>query len=223
MDALSVPVASIVYFVSTPDIIKPLYPSLVWDMLAKNKVVYLTFDDGPTTGVTDKVFALLEEFQAKATFFLIGKNVETHPEYLNRYKEYGHTIGNHSFHHRNGWNATTENYIADVEKASKLIDSKLFRPPYGKITRAQIKKLKSEFTIVMWDVLSGDFDPKVNSESCYKNVVDNVVPGSIIVFHDSVKASNPMLEALPKILSELDSRGFRFEALPQQINSPLNS
>ena len=93
MDALSVPVASIVYFVSTPDIIKPLYPSLVWDMSAKNKVVYLTFDDGPTPGVTDKVFALLEEFQAKATFFLIGKNVETHPEYLNQYKEYGHTIG----------------------------------------------------------------------------------------------------------------------------------
>ena len=211
------------YFVSTPDIIKPLYPSLVWEMSAKNKVVYLTFDDGPTPGVTDKVFALLEEFQAKATFFLIGKNVERHPEYLNRYKEYGHTIGNHSFHHRNGWNATTENYTADIEKASKLIDSKLFRPPYGKITRAQIKKLKSEFTIVMWDVLSGDFDPKVNSESCYKNMLDNAVPGSIIVFHDSVKASNPMLEALPKILSELDSQGFRFEALPQQINSPLNS
>jgi len=212
-----------VYFVKTPDIVKPLYPSLVWDVNVGEKIVYLTFDDGPTPEITDKILAILSRFDAKATFFLIGENVQEHPTYLDLYKAAGHTIGNHSYKHYNGWSTSTEIYLSDIEKASELIDSNLFRPPYGKIKRAQVRKLKDKYSIVMWDILSGDFDPNVDPAICFQNVVDNVTSGSIIVFHDSIKSSKTVLGSLPRILKALSSEGYRFEALPREFNFPTNS
>jgi len=212
-----------VYFVKTPDIVKPLYRSLVWDVNVAEKIAFLTFDDGPTPGVTDKVLDILDQFKAKATFFLIGKNAEKNPEYLSAYKQAGHAIGNHSYSHMNGWLNSTEAYSSDIEKAAKLIESNLMRPPYGRIKRAQVKELKDMYSIVMWDILSGDFDPNVSPDACFQNVVDSVAPGSIIVFHDSIKASKTLLESLPRILRILSSEGYRFEALPKALNSPMSS
>jgi peptidoglycan-N-acetylglucosamine deacetylase len=212
-----------VYFVKTPDIVKPLYPSLIWDVNVAEKIAYLTFDDGPTPEITDNILAILSRFDAKATFFLIGENVQEHPTYLDLYKAAGHTIGNHSYSHMNGWLNGTGAYISDIEKAAKFVESNLMRPPYGKIKRTQINKLKNSYSIVMWDILSGDFDPNVGPEACFHNVVDSVVPGSIIVFHDSIKASKTLLESLPRILRTLSSEGYRFEALQQELNSPMSS
>ncbi len=211
------------YFVKTPDIVKPLYPSLVWDVNVTEKIAYLTFDDGPTPGVTDKVLNILDQFNAKATFFLIGKNAEQNPDYLPAYTQAGHAIGNHSYSHMNGWLNDTKSYLSDIEKAAKLIESNLMRPPYGRIKRAQLKELKDMYSIVMWDILSGDFDLNVSPDACFQNVVDSVAPGSIIVFHDSIKASKTLLESLPRILSSLSSEGYRFEALRQELNPPMSS
>jgi peptidoglycan/xylan/chitin deacetylase (PgdA/CDA1 family) len=211
------------YFVKTPDIVKPLYPSLVWDVNVTEKIAYLTFDDGPTPGVTDKVLNILDQFNAKATFFLIGKNAEQNPDYLPAYTQAGHAIGNHSYSHMNGWLSDTESYLSDIEKAAKLIESNLMRPPYGRIKRAQLKELKDMYSIVMWDILSGDFDPNVSPDACFQNVIDSFAPGSIIVFHDSIKASKTLLESLPRILRTLSSEGYRFEALQQELNPPMSS
>lgn len=205
------------YFVKTPNIIKPLYRDLIWKLPdGADKVVYLTFDDGPTPSITDKTLSLLADFDARATFFLVGQNVAKHPEYLNTYRKQGHSIGNHSFSHLNGWQTDTQKYLKDVSKAKAHIKSHLFRPPYGKIKRDQSKRLREQgYQIVMWDVLSGDFDPSVSVERCVHNVVNNVENGSIVVLHDSVKASKTMLDALPAILEDLSAQGFRFEAIPE--------
>lgn len=195
-----------------------MYRDLIWQMPTEDQpVVYLTFDDGPTPEVTEKTWDLLECFHAKATFFLVGANVEKYPEYLEKYQAKGHQIGNHSYDHLNGWNTQNEVYFESVNKASSFIPGSLFRPPYGKIKRSQTKELKSGYSIVMWSVLSGDFDPKVDADKCASNVIDNVENGSIVVLHDSKKAANVMLAALPIILRSLSEKGYVFKALPSII------
>ena len=208
------------YLIKTPGILKKLYPECVWEVQTIEKIAYLTFDDGPHPDVTPFVLEQLKEHSAKATFFCIGKNVQ---ENFDQYKEIvsaGHAVGNHTFNHLNGWKTPDRNYIEDVRKAADIIDSTLFRPPYGRITRFQIKALQGEqlkLKTIMWDVLSGDFDEKVSSDNCYLNVVKNVRPGSIIVFHDSLKAFPRLQFALPRVLDFFAEKGFRFEAIPRGI------
>jgi peptidoglycan/xylan/chitin deacetylase (PgdA/CDA1 family) len=178
--------------------------------------VFLTFDDGPTPGVTLEVLSILEKFNAKATFFCLGKNVEAHPELYAELSKQGHSIGNHSYSHMDGWRTEAYPYVRDVLKCAQHVSSKLFRPPYGHISRKQAQVLKSRYHLVMWDVISGDFDLKISADKCVDNVLQHTRPGSIIVFHDSVKAAPRMLNALPRVLTALQNEGYKFSALTSE-------
>jgi len=209
------------YFTKTPWWLKSLYPRCVWDIPVADKILYLTFDDGPNPLTTPYVLDRLKAFDAKATFFCIGKNVIEHSAIYRRILDEGHRVGNHTFNHYNGWKVTDEQYLQNILQAGKYIDSSLFRPPYGRITRFQVKLLSgirnspanTNFRIIMWDVLSGDFDTKLSCEQCSANVIKNVRPGSVIVFHDSEKAFPRMKDALPKVLDHFVAKGFRFDAI----------
>lgn len=204
------------YFIKNPSLLKKIYPSLVWDIKTSDKVLYLTFDDGPIPEVTPFVLNTLEKFKAKATFFCIGDNVRKHPDIYNMVQEAGHQIGNHTFNHLNGWKTSTGLYMQNVQKCDELTGTRLFRPPYGRISPSQINTFKTEYPngkIIMWDVLSGDFDTKIDAEKCYQNVIKSAVPGSIIVFHDSIKAYARLCGALPKALEYWKKQGYRFEAI----------
>lgn len=189
------------------------YGSFTWIKESLGKSVYLTFDDGPVPGPTEFVLDQLEKFQAKATFFCIGNNVIRHPGIFDRILKSGHTVGNHTFNHLNGWQYNTQDYTKDVAAAAGVIKSSLFRPPYGRIKKQQADELKSQFEIVMWDVLSYDFDALVSPQKCYQNVIGNVQPGSIVVFHDSLKAFTNLKYALPEALRYLNDQGYSFKAL----------
>ena len=201
------------YFVKTPWWLKRCYPSRVWDVPTTEKILYLSFDDGPHPECTPFVLDELKKYNAKASFFCIGKNVEEYPLLYNRILEEGHAVGNHTQHHLNGWQTDDETYLDDFMMASKNIHSSLFRPPYGRIKNSQAKKLKKGTHIVMWSVLSGDFDPAMTGERCYENVVSNVSEGSIVVFHDSDKAFPLLQYALPRVLEKLSEEGYRFDKL----------
>jgi peptidoglycan/xylan/chitin deacetylase (PgdA/CDA1 family) len=203
------------YLVKSPWLLKKLYPSLIWDIKTEEKKLYLTFDDGPHPKATPFVLDTLKQFNAKATFFCIGKNVEEYRDIYNSTIAEGHTIGNHTQHHLNGWKTDDQKYLADTQEAALNIDSKLFRPPYGRISRFQIKLLQQlQFRIIMWDVLSGDFDTTLSKEKCADHVILQSVAGSIIVFHDSEKAWERLAYALPKVLDYFKNEGFVFECLP---------
>jgi peptidoglycan-N-acetylglucosamine deacetylase len=204
------------YFVKTPVLLKKLYPECLWDVKTGENILYLTFDDGPAPQVTPFVLNELRKYNAKATFFCIGKNVKEYFEIYRQIISDGHKPGNHTFNHFNGWKTPDEKYLKDIEEAANIIDSELFRPPYGRITKFQIKALKGEkFKIktIMWSVLSADFDSKISSENCYLNVVDNARPGSIVVFHDSLKAFPHLKFALPRVLNFFSEKGFQFQTL----------
>ncbi len=175
--------------------------------------MYLTFDDGPTEGVTSFVLEELEKYNAKATFFCLGHKVVDNPNLYDVLKDSGHALGNHSFSHFNGFKTKSEVYLEDVEKATEIIDSRLFRPPFGKLKRKQYKILKDDYKIVMWDVMPGDFDDSIDGEQCFNNVVANADKGSIIVFHDSMQAFPRLKIALPKVLKYYSDLGYRFEKL----------
>jgi len=180
--------------------------------------VYITFDDGPHPVATPFALAELEKHNAKATFFCIGKNVAEHPGIYEDMLEAGHTTGNHTQNHLNGWFTETKKYLGNILQASKFIDSSSFRPPYGKIKLSQVRVLhrkRPDWKIYMWDVLSGDFDHDITPEQCAQNVIDNIEPGSIVVFHDSEKAWERMRYALPLVLDYCDKQNWRLEALPQ--------
>lgn len=196
--------------VRPPTYLRFFYPGVVWNKPTHEKILYLTFDDGPTPQVTTKVLDLLAAYQAKATFFCIGKNVVRHPEIYKRIIAEGHSIGNHTHTHPNSWKVNATSYLQDVEEAQKAIDSKLFRPPYGKLTPRTLYSLKKKFRIIMWDVISCDFDEKVSATLVEKNVIGNAVNGSIIVFHDSLKAAPRMLEVLPSVLEYYSKSGYSF-------------
>jgi peptidoglycan/xylan/chitin deacetylase (PgdA/CDA1 family) len=182
----------------------------LWKVSTKERKVYLTFDDGPTPDITSKVLDLLNRYQAQATFFCLGKNVVNHPELFGQIKSRGHQVGNHSFSHPDGWATSNPNYFADIGKADQVIQSRLFRPPYGKIGFRQYLQLKKRYTIVMWDVLSGDYNPRLSPDYCFKALERNTRLGSIIVFHDSIKAAPQMLPALEKSLAWLHQNGYSF-------------
>lgn len=199
------------YFVKTPNWIRWLYKSCVWQIPTSDKTIYLTFDDGPHPLITSFVLDELKKYNAKATFFCIGKNVELYPEMFKRIIDEGHAIGNHTYHHLNGWKTADQEYLNDIENAKKIIDSNFFRPPYGRITRFQLGQLsKPRFQLkpIMWSVLSGDFDTTLSKEQCLRNVLLSSKEGSIIVFHDSEKAFERVAYALPRTLEYFDSTGF---------------
>jgi len=206
------------YFVKTPWWLKRIYSSYTWSIDSKDKVIYLSFDDGPHPEATPFVLNELKKYDARATFFCIGKNVEACPGIYRQIIEEGHSVGNHTYHHLNGWKAENDLYLADVNKASMLIDSNLFRPPYGRITLFQARNIKgalkkSSAKIIMWDVLSGDFDPALSKEACLQNVILNTSKGSIVVFHDSEKALDKLKYCLPLVLDFFGKKGFRFEGI----------
>lgn len=205
------------YFNKTPDVLKPIYKDLVWDVPTKKNEVFITFDDGPVPKATPFALDVLKEYDALATFFCIGNNVVKHPDIFKRLRDEGHQIGNHSFNHLNGWKYNDYAYVKNVLECARVVPSRLYRPPYGKIKRTQSTALNKRFSVIMWDVISGDFDRKVSKEKCVANVVNNTVAGSIIVFHDSEKAYDKMAFALPRVLEQLREKGFSFGSIPEDI------
>ncbi|HVX26934.1 MAG TPA: polysaccharide deacetylase family protein [Parafilimonas sp.] len=203
------------YSVRIPAWFIKLNHSLVWKIPTTEKILYLTFDDGPHETATPFVLDQLKQFNAKATFFCLGKNVASHPDIYKRILNEGHATGNHTYNHLNGWKEKKEKYIDDITDAAKYINSKLFRPPYGRVSPFVLKTLckKLGYKIIMWHVLSGDFDEENTPEKCSENVINNAVPGSIIVFHDSQKAWNSLKLALPEVLKKFTEKGFSFKHL----------
>ncbi|RSK39765.1 polysaccharide deacetylase family protein [Mangrovimonas spongiae] len=197
-----------------PAIVKYVFPNYVWNVNTNKKHIYLTFDDGPTPKITPWVLDQLQKYNAKATFFCIGNNVDKHPEIFNQILSQGHTVGNHTYNHIKGWKTNTNDYVENVIAASKVISSKLFRPPYGRITRKQAHLISEKgFKIIMWSVISVDWDKSLTKETCLNNVIKNTKKGSIVVFHDSVKASKNMQYALPKVLEYYSKKGYEFKSL----------
>jgi len=202
------------YFFSTPFILKKSFrKSIVWEMDNAEKSIWLTFDDGPDPLVTPFVLEELKKYNAKATFFCLGKNVEAHPETFELIRKYGHKIGNHSYSHKNGWVTCAKKYIADVEKGNTIIQSQLFRPPYGKIKPSQLSQLKKKYTIVLWSLMGGDFDINLTKEKCLDIVLSYTKSGTIIVFHDNLKAKEKLFFVLPKFLEHFNNLGYSFNAL----------
>lgn len=204
------------YLIKTPGLVKVLFKNWVWSFSSKEKVIYLTFDDGPTPEITDWTLHQLQQYNAKATFFCIGKNIEAHPKIYKNILAQNHAVGNHTNNHLNGFKTKTATYLKNLEFpiTNTSQTSKLFRPPYGKLKFSQAKKIRKKgYKIIMWDVLSADFDTNISPEKCLKNVVANAHNGSIIVFHDSVKAQEKLQFVLPKILEYYADKGYTFKAI----------
>lgn len=205
------------YWVKTPRWLKRLMPhSMVWEMPDKD-AVYLTFDDGPHPFITPWVLEELERFDAKATFFCVGNNVARYPDVFRQVQAAGHTTGNHTYNHLNGWKTKNGHYLRNINQADKHIHSRLFRPPYGRMKLTQYHKLMRrhpDWHIYMWDILSGDFDSSITGENCLSNVLNYLEPGSIVVFHDSEKARSRLEFVLPRVLQYCRDRGWQVKALP---------
>lgn len=204
------------YLVKSPRWLRFLYKRCTWKIGVQEKVIFLTFDDGPHPLITPFVLDELKRYHAKATFFCIGKNVAAYPEVYQRIIEEGHAVANHSYTHPDGWKTADSVYLDDIALAKKHIDSSLFRPPYGKITPFQLKQLelpRFELKTIMWTVLSGDFDTGISKEQCLNNVLLKTKKGAIIVFHDSEKAYERMGYALPRVLKSFAAQGFAFEKI----------
>lgn len=221
------------YFVKTPKIIQELFPNYVWGFKTNQKEIFLTFDDGPIPILTPWVLKILNQFNAKATFFCVGDNVKKHPDIFLEILKQNHRIGNHTFHHLNGWKTNTKEYIANVQMAEDSFakerlrikeapipsamatqNIKLFRPPYGKIKPKQAKALiKKGYKLIMWSILSADFDKNTIKEKCLKNILNYTKKGNIIVFHDNKKAESNLRYALPKMLEFYTKKGYKFKAL----------
>lgn len=212
------------YFAKTPEIIEKLFSNYQWKVATNQKEIYLTFDDGPIPEITPWVLKQLAKFQAKATFFCVGDNISKYPEIYDAVLQEEHRIGNHTFHHLNGWKTKSNSYVENIDKCAFEIEKQqmksvtksdlLFRPPYGKITPSQRKKIVEKgYKIIFWDVLSGDFDQNISKETCLENVVNNTEKGSIIVFHDSEKAFKNLEYVLPRFLEYFSKKGYVFKSL----------
>jgi len=208
----------------TPSFLSKLFPSLLWRVPAEGKILYLTFDDGPVPGPTEFVIEELKRHKAVATFFCIGDNVRKHPAVFEKILSEGHAIGNHTFNHLKGWSTTLEKYLDNVSLCESQFtvympmvqeaqSTHLFRPPYGRITNAQIKALKERYRIVMWDVLTHDYSKSISPERCLAGTIKAVRAGSIVVFHDSLKAERNLRYVLPRFLEHCASQGFVFRSL----------
>ena len=187
--------------------------SLVWQIKTEEKKIYLTFDDGPIPGLTDEILDILSEYNAKATFFCVGENVKRYREIYDKILAQGHATGNHTHHHLKGWSTNYKEYLDDIREAANYIGSGLFRPPYGLMSYRQAKALSKDYRVVMWSVLTKDYDPAVSREECLQTAMQGIRPGAIIVFHDNVKAQDKVLYALPRLLEHMEKEGYRSEKL----------
>jgi peptidoglycan/xylan/chitin deacetylase (PgdA/CDA1 family) len=201
------------YRVRPPYLLKKLYARGIWRKDVAEKKIYLTFDDGPVPLVTPWVLDVLKAAGIEATFFCVGENVQKHPEIYERILSENHGVGNHTYHHISGWNTPLTEYLTNVEKCAEYVTTNLFRPPYGRIRKEQQRALETHYSIVMWDVLSGDYDRNTTPEQCLKNVRQHVRNGSIILFHDSLKAQENMQYALPRFIADAKGKGFEFGKL----------
>ncbi len=204
----------------TPAIFQKLYPSLIWHKPRGERAIYLTFDDGPIPEMTPLVLDILDQYQIKATFFCVGNNVKKHRAILQQVINADHQVGNHTQHHANGWQTSLGRYLKEVADCDLSLDHStnskplpLLRPPYGKITPRQITQLKSSYRIVMWDVLSGDFDQSLSPEGCLQNTIKATKNGSIVIFHDNIKAKDNLTYALPRYIDHCLAQGFQFKTL----------
>jgi peptidoglycan-N-acetylglucosamine deacetylase len=193
--------------------LRSLMGKALWRMEPAEKKIYLTFDDGPVTEVTPGVLDTLDKYQAKATFFCVGENIEKNTKLFEDIIKRGHSVGNHTWRHENGWQTDDHAYYKSIEACQHFTQTHLFRPPYGRLKPLQYNTLLKKYTIVMWDVLSGDFDTRISGEKCLDNVLKNTRPGSVIVFHDSVKAKERVEYALPVMLEHFKGLGYSFERL----------
>ncbi|MBD3582352.1 polysaccharide deacetylase family protein [Flavobacterium selenitireducens] len=208
------------YWIKTNRFIKMLFPNFIWSIPSGSKKVYLTFDDGPIPEITDFVLDQLSGFNAKATFFCIGDNIRKNPDIFRKILDQGHAFGNHTFHHLNGWRTPLPEYLDNIRLCQDEIDAlatdtaRLMRPPYAKVSASQSRKIREMgYKIVMWDVLSADFDLRITPEKCLENVLKNVRPGSIVIFHDSQKAFGNLKYALPETLKYLKKNGYECDAI----------
>jgi len=201
------------YLVKTPRFIQRLFPNFTWQLPATEKVLHLTFDDGPIPKVTPWVLEQLKKYNAKGTFFCVGDNVRKHPQVFEQVLAGGHAVGNHTYHHLSGWSTDNSDYVQNVQQCKELVASTLFRPPYGRLTPKQAQLLQQHYRIIMWDVLSGDFDQNLSEEDCLQNVLKNAQSGSIIVFHDSLKAQQRLEYVLPRTLEHFSKAGYRFATI----------
>jgi len=204
------------FIVRPPEIITRLMPRVTWGFYGELKKVFLSFDDGPTPDVTPWVLERLKEHHAKATFFCLGRNVDHNPEIYWQILSEGHSVGNHTYSHLKGYGTRNQQYFDDIELARNLIDSELFRPPYGRILSSQITGILKTYRIIMWDVLSYDYNRRVSGDTIIRNVTRNVRSGSIIVFHDSAKARKNLYHALPGVLEYLEKEGYEMNAIPMK-------
>jgi peptidoglycan-N-acetylglucosamine deacetylase len=202
------------YPVHTSKLVQWFFPKYLWRVApTADKKIYLTFDDGPIPEVTPWVLDQLARYDAKATFFCVGANVQKNQKIYQQVLDGGHQVGNHTFNHLNGWAATTFDYLQNIEQCKKVVSSRLFRPPYGRMKPSQVREINKQYKIVMWDVIAGDFDPGITGEKCLKNIVNNASNGSVIVLHDSKKSWERLEYILPKILDHYTSSGFTFVSI----------
>ena len=199
--------------VQFPRILRPLWGNVVWRKNPSEKVIYLTFDDGPVPEATPLVLDILDKYDVKATFFSVGENVKKHPETYNEILKRGHKTGNHTFNHLKGFEVSVEEYVENVQKAAKYIDSTLFRPPYGRISFKQKKVLESDYQIIMWDIITHDYNRKLSPKTIMNTIKRYSRNGSIVVFHDSIKAKDNLLAVLPTAIEYWKNEGYTFDVL----------
>jgi len=196
---------------SAPLWLRAIYPkNLIWRIPTGKREVFLTFDDGPVPEVTPLVLSILKKYNIKATFFCVGENIQKYPDVFNQLLNDGHAAGNHTFHHAKAWKTNYDSYLSEVEQCNHLVKSLLFRPPHGQINRKLAQELGKHYRIIMWSALTGDYNKNLSREQCLANAVDNTRPGSIIVFHDSLKARERMEYALPLFIEYCLEKGYSF-------------
>ncbi|MBR6655085.1 MAG: polysaccharide deacetylase family protein [Alistipes sp.] len=198
--------------ISPPKFIRNMFPDLIWQ-IEDERGVYITFDDGPTPGVTEWILKTLKRYDAKATFFVLGKNVERYPDLYEKILADGHVVGNHTYSHQKGIGMSLEGYLEDVDFASYSVQSNLFRPPYARITSSQLRAVAQRYRVVMWSIVSRDYNRKLPRERCLKGVLPHIKGGSIILFHDSEKAFANMSYVLPKTLERIEQLGLKCKAI----------